>query len=322
MAKAHVIISGSILVVFLAAALCPVSALAEGLEAVGSSSSAESAAYSASSTAADPDLITKTIQNTNKFGLEIAYNKPVCGQPTSFSIRSTDESEAKPYKYMMQTVYITDRDGREYLIDPTRQSYGGVGERDFSFTFHASGSYEVYFYAIDAVSYQYGRPFVLNIVIDDPNHPSVEATADVVAAERLAAGMETDYEKALWVHDWVLDHCTYDNSLTYCSAEGVLARGTGTCETYHRAYVRLLDRLGVESRRVTGNGRVWTLVKMGGNWCHVDPTWDDVDYSYTTLTRDDMRHMYFGMTDGVCKAAHSDHRQPIDGCEASSAGNS
>lgn len=60
---------------------------------------------------------------------------------------------------------------------------------------------------------------------------------------------------ALKLNGWLVENTKYDSSLTYCSAEGVFNRGLGTCEGYHEAYTMLLNKAGIETRRVDDFGR-------------------------------------------------------------------
>ena len=67
----------------------------------------------------------------------------------------------------------------------------------------------------------------MNDIIDE-----VVAQCD---SECATQGDASDYAKALWFNDWVVDNTKYDNSYSYISAEGVFGRGTGDCEAYHDA---------------------------------------------------------------------------------------
>ena len=143
---------------------------------------------------------------------------------------------------------------------------------------------------------------IVKLTLNDPAYPTIEEIADNVAAQ-CEANCETEYDKALWLHDWLLDNCEYDYSYNYCGSEGALARGKGTCEAYHRAYTMLLNRVGIANGRVEGNGHVWTAVRMDGNWYQVDVTWDDNGYSNHTYEN----YLYFGLDDTIMTMVHSDH---------------
>lgn len=143
------------------------------------------------------------------------------------------------------------------------------------------------------------------MTVNDAARPSVtQIVNDAVDLCR----QETDgseYDMALWLHDWTLDQLEYDHSLNWCSAESGLTRHQGTCESYQRIYSKLLDAVGIANGRITGNGHTWNAVKIDGKWCQMDLTWDDTsDNWYGDL---DQRHLYFGLTDELMAIAHSDH---------------
>lgn len=252
---------------------------------------------------------------TSQLGLSVSWNDPVCGQPTEFLVTTTNGSSQCEYRIDSVDRYTDDRRNYlEWVMDPSKFVY--QTNPSFQLTFCASGTYRVRISVLDKGA----SPLIYEnvdawVVVDDPAHPSVEALADQVASDCLKAGNVTDFDKALWLHDWIIDNCEYDHSLTYCGAEGVFARGTGTCESYHRAYEMLLARVGIPTGRITGNGHVWTAVKLDGKWYQVDATWDDGDQfrGYP-----DLRHLYFGMNDQIVGLVHSDHVQPVEGYESSS----
>ena len=42
----------------------------------------------------------------------------------------------------------------------------------------------------------------------------------------------TDYEKALWFHDWLTVNTYYDSTTTYHGADYLLLNGWGVCQSY------------------------------------------------------------------------------------------
>lgn len=140
---------------------------------------------------------------------------------------------------------------------------------------------------------------------NDDAYPAVSAIVKSAVDKCSADTDGSDYARALWLHDWTLDHLEYDHSLNWCSAESGLTRHQGTCESYQRIYSKLLDAAGIANGRITGNGHTWNAVKIDGKWCQMDLTWDDTsDNWYGDL---DQRHLYFGLTDELMAIAHSDH---------------
>ncbi len=111
----------------------------------------------------------------------------------------------------------------------------------------------------------------------------------------LVSGAYSEYEKALWAHDWLVQNAEYDMTFQNVSyhPDGVLLYGRGVCQSYALAYQMLLHELGVECLYVTGiaggGGHAWNMVRIGGAWFHVDCTWDDPvngspNYSYFCIT--------------------------------------
>lgn len=96
----------------------------------------------------------------------------------------------------------------------------------------------------------------------------------------------SDYSRALALHDWLICNANYDFNYEKYLPECVLVYGQGVCESYANAYSMLLAAAGIESTVVTGvagqdadssewGAHAWNLVNIGGEWYHVDCTWDD-----------------------------------------------
>ena len=255
--------------------------------------------------------------------ITVSWDDPVCGAPTTFRMQGSGGSGA--YSYYLNSVELETQDGWNWVIDPSRAlGYNSSDER--SFTFYASGRYLLRFYVMDtAASPRKTTRVLVYITVSDPAYPSIEEIAENVVAQCEQAGNTTDYEKALWLHDWIVDNCSYDYNVNkeqtldepfvYCGIDGALSpRQLGTCESYYSGYALLLNKANIENGRMTGNGHVWNAVKMDGEWYQVDPTWDDPGYSLAGI---DLKHLYFGLTDDIMTLVHSDHR-PHAGFESSS----
>ena len=120
----------------------------------------------------------------------------------------------------------------------------------------------------------------------------------------------SQYEKALWLHDWLLDQLEYDNTLKWSSAESALTRELGTCQSYESAYAKLLTAAGIENSetRDTYDGHTWNAMKLDGQWYQTDCTWDDSSDNWYSF---DQRHLYFGLTDELMAIAHPGHSKSI-----------
>ncbi|MBX9232149.1 transglutaminase domain-containing protein [Coprococcus catus] len=98
-------------------------------------------------------------------------------------------------------------------------------------------------------------------------------------------GAESDLEKVLLLHDFIVRECDYDyenylnNSIPRASfnAYGVLVNGKAVCNGYAFAYSWLLQQCDIESYIVVSDSmnHAWNLVNVDGSWYHVDATWDD-----------------------------------------------
>jgi len=259
-------------------------------------------------------------------GLQIeviaSNNAPEVGETVTYTVSLNGESpsgNSRPlteygfsYRYYYSVVQLVDGSW-EIVIDPSSQSYQESNQ--FEFTFSSSNPYRLSFYALERypVPDSDGKQFFSQsektdvYITPTGEGRTVEQAAGEVAAQcRAALPNGTQYDLALWLHDWLIDHCDYDSSATgvYCSAEGVFFYGKGTCAAYRAAYKMLLDRVGIENARCTGNGHEWNAVKLDGNWYQIDATWDDVDYSEAFSY---YRHLYFGLNDALMHCVHSDH---------------
>ena len=254
----------------------------------------------------------QTFAASDALSLHVVYEAK-CGEPTTFTLNASGGTGQ--YLYYFNSISRVCEDGLTHVTDPSKQAQYQE-DNTFQFTFCASGTYRLIFYVMDkgASPVSITRQ-VLDIVLNDPKYPTIETIADNVAKECMQK-CDTDFDRALWLHDWLLDNCIYDYSYTYCGAEGAFARGTGTCETYHRAYTMLLNRVGIANGRIEGNGHVWTAVQIDGKWCQIDTTWDDngrTNHSYEN-------YLYFGLNDELTTMVHSDH-SPNKGYESNSLDN-
>ena len=180
-----------------------------------------------------------------------------------------------------------DGGSQESVCDPSRPAWAsyyslGTTGHNFTFDFTASGAYRIYFYFMDNDRNDpqndkgiYYMRTTAEVTVNDAARPSVTQIVNNAVAQCRQQTDGSDYDRALWLHDWTLDQLEYDHNLNWCSAESGLTRHQGTCESYQRIYSKLLDAAGIANGRVTGNGHTWNAVKIDGKWCQMDLTWDD-----------------------------------------------
>ena len=245
----------------------------------------------------------------------VSWNDAPAGTATTFHVTQTNGSSQAKARMDVPTYW--DGGSQESVCDPSRPAWAsyyslGTAGHDFTFDFTASGTYRIHFYFMDNDRYDpqndkgiYYLRTTAEVTVNDAARPSVTQIVNnaVVQCRQETSGSE--YDMALWLHDWTLDQLEYDHSLNWCSAESGLTRHQGTCESYQRIYSKLLDAAGIANGRITGNGHTWNAVKIDGKWCQMNLTWDDTsDNWYGDL---DQRHLYFGLTDELMAIAHSDH---------------
>lgn len=128
-------------------------------------------------------------------------------------------------------------------------------------------------------------------------------------------GCETDYEKALFLHDYMCEHFSYDfgkaieemlaDSGPDCKphpsygAQGCLLHGKAICLGIARAYTLLLTAAGLTCKVIYKAGRThaWTIVKINDQWYHVDMTFDMIfkhthKYAWFMLSADELPKYY------------------------------
>lgn len=253
--------------------------------------------------------------NQNGVTFTVSWNDAPAGTATTFHV--TQANGSSQAKARMDVPTYWDGGSQESVCDPSRQAWAsyyslGTTGHDFTFDFTASGTYRIYFYFMDNDRNDpqndkgiYYLRTTAEVTVNDAARPSVTQIVNDAVAQCRQEANGSEYDMALWLHDWTLDQLEYDHSLNWCSAESGLTRHQGTCESYQRIYSKLLDAAGIANGRIAGNGHTWNAVKIDGKWCQMDLTWDDTsDNWYGGL---DQRHLYFGLTDELMAIAHSDH---------------
>lgn len=244
--------------------------------------------------------------------LKVEWNEPKLGEDTTFHVSADGGSGRYLFRMDAPSYSNPGEYSFESVADPSRGAWiqytDECESHDFEFTMTASGVYNFRFYVMDKTSGVYYMRVSTNIQVSDKAYPSVD---DIVNAAVKKCSKETDgsdYEKALWLHDWLLQQLDYDHSLKWSSAESALTRKLGTCQAYESAYSKLLTAAGITNAetRDTYDGHTWNAMKLDGKWYQVDCTWDDTKDNYYNF---DPTHLYFGLTDELMALAHNGHNK-------------
>lgn len=99
------------------------------------------------------------------------------------------------------------------------------------------------------------------------------------AMECIDSGM-TKVEKAMALHDYLVRNTTYAKNSTKpfrLTEVGVFLKNKANCQGYSLAYAILMQKAGIPVELVSSDemSHMWNMIKIGGQWYHVDVTWDD-----------------------------------------------
>ena len=181
--------------------------------------------------------------------------------------------------------------------------YSLITAGDFSYRIVVSPNLD----RIMSIRFYYGS----DVKLSDYQRRVKELNAEIDALVAKTEGM-TDFEKVLYLHDYIVLHSEYDLELLAYMEENngmlsgemysekyteysILVNGTGVCGSYALAYRAVLNAAGVECLYLSSRemNHAWNLVQLDGKWYHVDCCWDDpVPDTYGTA-----RRTYFLRTD-------------------------
>ena len=127
----------------------------------------------------------------------------------------------------------------------------------------------------------------------------------------------SEFDRELYLHDYLLDNCSYDNDSANAitsnqdhnhsafTSYGALVEGKAVCQGYTNALSYLLSCVGIENTSVSGvsqnENHIWNTVKINGNWYYVDSTWDDNAYDDAGVA---YKYDYFNLTTNQLQVDH------------------
>ncbi|MBE6642378.1 MAG: hypothetical protein E7615_01845 [Ruminococcaceae bacterium] len=141
----------------------------------------------------------------------------------------------------------------------------------------------------------------------------MEIEAVSAAAMAYVKNAETDFEKAVILHDFLTSYCTYagkkdtenNPNKTSHTAYGALVEKYAFCDGYAAAYKILLNRCGIECIIAEGatdvQPHLWNVVKQGDKYFHIDCTWNDSDVDFLS---DLNFHGFFNLSDKEISKTH------------------
>ncbi|MBW7573221.1 transglutaminase domain-containing protein [Caproiciproducens faecalis] len=158
------------------------------------------------------------------------------------------------------------------------------------------------FWLANAYSYAYANNntyIQLYSVASQPNCTAMiqkmnQKVSAVISA--MPAGL-SELDRELYLFHYIAQNCTYNDAAVTntgiwqaFSSYGVLIDGTAVCEGYSRAMQLLSSYAGLQcmllSGQSSGVNHMWNVIKIDGNWYHLDTTWGDSNtevYNYFNL---------------------------------------
>lgn len=122
----------------------------------------------------------------------------------------------------------------------------------------------------------------------------------------IADNYATEYEKELYIHDYICENTVYDETIDGNTIYDALITGKAVCEGYAKTVQILLDRLDIDNYLVVGDSEfegelgphMWNIVTIDNQNYHLDATWNDND------KENDINYFYFNISDDEIKEDH------------------
>ena len=228
------------------------------------------------SEAEETEVVKAEIEGAYQFGDAPSAS----GEISIFSVSSYDKSvEDYVYQQMLK---------REKSIDLYAGGFYDVKESDVTnLVGGVINDHPDLYFVKKTYSYatSYGKITDLYMDYYTSSYDDAAFNRKVEAALACVTDEMSDDVKAIVLHDYLAINVEYDydnllaNNIPTDSytAYGALVNGIAVCNGYALAYQYLLNELGIECYMVTSSSmnHAWNLVKLNGEFYHVDVTWDD-----------------------------------------------
>lgn len=112
--------------------------------------------------------------------------------------------------------------------------------------------------------------------------PSQHAISNGLKVQAIIQGLirdgMSDYEKVLILNNWVMRNVRY--VIHDDSPHNVLFYGTGNCAAITSAFSWMLTNIGIEHTTEEGFMHIWNMIRLDGEWYHLDVTWNATTRSW------------------------------------------
>lgn len=152
-------------------------------------------------------------------------------------------------------------------------------------------------------------------------HGSAEITRMEEAIDeevnKVLSGITPDmsqYDIVKYFHDYICENVVYDDEAENCNnIYGAFVNKRALCQGMAKAFSHLCNKVGIETLTVTGDAdgiaHMWNMVKIGGEWYHIDPTYDNAEsQTYGRYVRYD----YFCLDDDTIYSKRNVYEQTYE----------
>lgn len=165
--------------------------------------------------------------------------------------------------------------------------------------------------------------FIFNYLLDEKTltvvRERIYRRVDAIMAAMDIAGAKDDFDKCRWLHNYLVKNVHYHEAAVLLPTNhpkafcilGVFLENLAVCEGISKAYMFLCNLAGIDSMLVCGlssnnlGGKniahIWNIVKIDGQYTHIDVTWD---MNASQACRH-MRYDYFCVSDLSLSADHT-----------------
>lgn len=247
-----------------------------------------------------------------------------------FAPYSAREEIVRPYSYKM-----IDNDKYSYIYDAivtavdrrrtdiTFSDVMGITADDYLAVYQQIYNDEINMFFIDP-KIQYSvqsstRTLASAVLIYKHGTAEITRMEEAIDEEvnRVLSGITPDmsqYDIVKYFHDYICENVVYDDKADNCNnIYGAFVNKRALCQGMAKAFSHLCNKVGIETLTVTGDAdgvaHMWNMVKIGGEWYHIDPTYDNADSpTYGRYVRYD----YFCIDDDTISSKRTVYGQTYD----------
>lgn len=123
-------------------------------------------------------------------------------------------------------------------------------------------------------------------------------------SEIVAGFTGNDYDKIKAAHDFLCVNVSYDESqelnVISHTAYGAIVKGVSVCEGYSKAFMLMLNAMGIQCNYVVSKTHAWNEILLDDNWYVIDVTNDDTNscYCYFLIGKDVIKSKEKQIVDG------------------------